>query len=137
MPAGIPNGHDFSMSGGVVRGCYLVPAAAHDRSRTDDNGSKRTTLPLPHHFQRDVDGLPHEGFFHGARLPKTRRPCSSNVITPKGSVLIIDNLSHRVGVKRSSFLHFARYHKRSACVRLQPRRLGPSIMALSIIRTDP
>src|SRR5882672_9009721 len=64
FPAGLADGHDFCMGGGIVGGGHRVPSPADNPTILDDECPERPSPAFPHFFDREADGFVHEGVVH-------------------------------------------------------------------------
>ena len=67
--AGLADGHDLGVGGGVVGPGDLVPAPSDDLSLVDDDRPERSAFVPAHLLSGKADRLPHELGFHGPFLP--------------------------------------------------------------------
>lgn len=72
VPAGIADGDDFAVSGGILGGKYLVPAFADNFASAHDHGAEWAAVSAAHTGAGEFDGPPHERFVcHHADPPQS------------------------------------------------------------------
>jgi hypothetical protein len=63
--AGVADGDDLGVCGGVVFGGDPVAAAADDFIALHDHSAKRAAFAATHHLHREADGFAHKFFVYG------------------------------------------------------------------------